>query len=283
VSLVLGVSVGASSSAIATLTEWNQASDQPVLEGVSLPVDFDPATLELSYSVVGPPPKSNTATAAQREQAPAQMTGQLTTLSMTLIFDSTTTGDDVQDKTDSLVLLTKPANPAGGSQLVPAQRVVRFSWGNFTFTGSVSSLRQTIDYFAAGGIPMRATVNLSLQAVDPPLPSDSASSGPAPALSFGAGVGIAGGIGASAGVSASAGVGASAGISASVGTTPLTLSAAGDTIQGIAAQAGTSVSWKVVAANNNIDNPRMLPAGTVLNLTATAPPIGVAGAQAAAG
>jgi LysM repeat protein len=67
-----------------------------------------------------------------------------------------------------------------------------------------------------------------------------------------------------------------------VGTTPLTLSAAGDTVQSIAAQAGTSVSWKVVAAANNIDNPRLLAPGTVLDLSGGASASLVAGASASA-
>jgi hypothetical protein len=314
--------------AIATFTEVNLATGQaiPPTTGVFLTVDFDPSSLELSYSVVGPPPKHNTASAAQRNQAPAQMTGRQTTLSMTLIFDSTMCGhDSVELKTDQLVALTKPATtPQGSSQTAPAQRTVRFDWGDFSFTGTVSSLHQTIDYFAAGGIPKRATVNLSLLGVTAPAQQSNASSGPAPPSGFGSGVGIAGGagvtagpsagiggpagaavpasagapappgtsaslaapaagvsagVGASAGVPLSAGTSASIGVSAAVGTTPLTLSAIGDTVQSMAAQAGTSVSWKVIAANNNIDNPRVLPAGTVLDLSAPSSPSRMAGAH----
>jgi hypothetical protein len=52
-------------------------------------------------------------------------------------------------------------------------------------------------------------------------------------------------------------------------------------VQGIAAQAGTSVSWKVVAAANNIDNPRILAPGTVLDLSAGASASLIAGAASA--
>ena len=38
-SLVLGAGVSTGSAAVATLTEWNQATDQAVAGGVSLPVD----------------------------------------------------------------------------------------------------------------------------------------------------------------------------------------------------------------------------------------------------
>jgi hypothetical protein len=278
----------------ATITEWNLAaagSGEPVYGGTSLTVDFDPHTLELRYSVspLSPGKATPPSGSATPSKAPLQWTSENTTLSLTLVFDSTATGDPVQQKTDALVALTRPSVVTGAAQTKPPApaTVVRFSWGAFCFYGSVTSMSQTIDYFSTAGVPLRATVELSLQEVAPPASATTASSSAAPATSFGAGVGIAGGIGASAGASASAGISASAGagasasagVSASVGVTPLTLSTAGDSVQGIAAQAGTSVSWKVVAAANNIDNPRILPPGTVLDLSAGASASAVAGAQ----
>jgi nucleoid-associated protein YgaU len=44
------------------------------------------------------------------------------------------------------------------------------------------------------------------------------------------------------------------------------MSSSGDSIQAIAARGGAGVSWKAVAAANGIDNPRLLPPGTILNL-----------------
>ena len=271
---------GSPGTGTATVTEWNLATNDAVDDGVDLTVDFDPESLELSYAITGPSSAQETQTSGtQRNKAPAQQTGQTSTLTLTLVFDSTTTGDSVQLKTDQLVALTLPPAATDTSQTTTPQKVVRFSWGSFVFFGRVGTMSQTIDYFSSDGVPLRATVHLSLQAVDPPATSSSAASSAAPPTGFGAGVGVAGGIGVSAGVGLSAGVGVSAGVSASVGTTPLTVSTAGDTVQGIAAQAGTSVSWKVVAAANNIDNPRVLPAGTVLDLTAGAATNTVAGAQ----
>jgi LysM repeat protein len=279
----------------ATITEWNLAqggTGQQVSPGLQMTVDFDPRSLELRYSgfTKNPGPQGE-AGGNQRSKAPSQWMSESTTLSLTLIFDSTDTGTSVQDKTDFLVQLTQPVPPSPGSDLTTSAMVVQFHWGYFTFYGSVTSMSQNIDYFSADGMPLRATVDLTLQEVKPPASTSSASSSDAPAAGYGAGVGIAGGaavsagasasggVSASAGFSASAGASASAGISASVGTTPLTLSSAGDTVQDIAARAGTSVSWKVVAAANNIDNPRMLAAGTVLDLSAGASANAVAGAQ----
>jgi Contractile injection system tube protein/LysM domain len=280
----------------ATITEWNMARPpgEAADGAVPMTVDFDPRSLELSYSVNRRGPGQQTeASGSQRNQAPAQWTSASATLTLTLIFDSTTTGTSVQLKTDKLVLLAQPPPAINGSTTTTAAKVVRFQWGSFNFVGLVTSLSQSIDYFSSGGTPLRATVNLSLEGVAAPANQSSASSSAAPATGFGAGVGIAGGVGvsagagisasagvsASAGISASAGGSASAGVSASVGTTPLTLSAAGDTVQGIAALAGTSVSWKVVAAANNIDNPRILPPGTVLDLSAGVSASAVVGAQ----
>jgi nucleoid-associated protein YgaU len=74
--------------------------------------------------------------------------------------------------------------------------------------------------------------------------------------------------GASAGFSAQTSV--NAGIAA--GTTPLTLTQAGDTVQGLTSRAGLSASWKAVASANNIDNPRKVDPGTVLNLNVNVSP-----------
>ena len=264
----------------ATIQEWNLAaagSGAPV--GASLTVDFDPKSLQLKYAVsLQSPGQQTQASGVQRNKAPAQWTSETTTLTLQLIFDSTTTGQSVQLKTDQLVQLTQPSAVPAGSKTPPSGKVVRFKWGEFCFYGSVTSMDQTIDYFA-NGRPLRATIDLTLQEMAPPDPA-SGTSTPAPASSFGNGVGVAGGPGAASGLSASASAGigisasASAGVgisaSAGIGTTPLTLSAAGDTVQSITALASAGASWKVVAAANNVDNPRVLPPGTVLDLSATA-------------
>jgi hypothetical protein len=255
----------------AQITEWDLVRGAKADPGVQMTVDFDPQSLELSYQVAGPPVGQQPETSGtQANKAPAQQTSQTSTLSFTLVFDSTDTGASVQDKTEQLVTLTKPVAPAGGQQVTTPRKVVQFSWGTFLYFGSIQSLSQTIDYFSSSGVPLRATVHLTLAQVDPPAPPTPPPSGSSPTgLGFGAGVGI--------GASASLGISASAGLSvgAAVGTTPLTLSAAGDSLQAITARAGGGVSWKAVAAANNIDNPRLLPPGTVLDLNA--------GAQLAAG
>lgn len=259
---------------IAQIIEWDMDNDRAFddAQAISLTVNFDPQSLELSYTATGQTggvDKTNTGT---WNKTPAQQTGQSATLSVTLLFDtSTTNGVSVQTRTDQLVLLTLPRNFVQGE--AASRRVVCFRWGSFNFFGSVESMTQTIDFFSDSGVPLRASVHLSISQVGRP-DRPSSSGGPGPSVSFGANVGIGASASAGASVSLSGGASAGAGIgasaSASVGTTPLTLSQDGDTIQGIAARSGGSVSWKAVAIANNIDNPRVLPAGTVLSLSAGA-------------
>jgi hypothetical protein len=257
----------------AQIIEWDLNTDKALndTQAISLTADFDPQSLELSYTTTGQPGGVDKKNTGIWNKTPAQQTGQSATLSVTLLFDTTADGSSVQTKTDKLVLLTLPRKFT--QKKAGARRVVNFQWGRFKFYGSIESMTQTIDFFSDSGVPLRASVHLSISQVGKP-DQPSSSGGPGPSVSFGANVGIGASASASAGVSASDGLSAGASIaasaSASVGTTPLTLSQAGDTIQGIAARSGGSVSWKAVAIANNIDNPRVLPAGTVLSLSAGA-------------
>jgi hypothetical protein len=271
---------------LAHITEWDRARNTPKSGGVDLEVDFDPNTLSLTYVPTGTTGGTTSTTSGSVSKTPAQQTAQTSTLSLDLTFDTAAAGTTVQARTDPLVRLTKPPNPAGES---PERPVVRFHWGAFLYYGVISSLSQTINFFSDAGIPLRAEVHLSLAEVDPPFPGGGGDAGPgggsagagaSAGLGFGASAsfGASAGIGASAGFSAGFSAGASAGIGAgasfgvgagaSVGTTPLTLSGSGDTIQSITARAGGNASWKTVAAANGIDNPRLLAPGTVLDARA---------------
>lgn len=254
----------------ASITEWDLDAGAAVSGGVALTVDFDPKSLSLSYSATGSTTGSVPAASQLESKAAPQQTGQATTLTFELVFDTIPTGESVQAKTDQLVRLTLPN---GG-----ARRVLRFSWGTFLIYATLASMTQLLDFFSDQGVPLRATVNLTLSKVDPPNPDNSSRPGTATNSAFGAGVGASASFGAgvsagfSAGVGVGAGVGATAGIGlsagAGVGTSPLTLSQSGDTIASITARAGAGASWKQVAAANGVDNPRLLPPGTVLDVRA---------------
>jgi hypothetical protein len=258
----------------ATITEWIMGSG-PAVEGdpVSLTVDFDPQSIELQYTTSGVTTGVTKTSSGTQNKTPAQQTGQSATLTMTLLFDTSTEDNvSVQTKTDPLVRLTLPQKQSAEG---PVRKVVRFQWGSFLFFGCVDQMSQTIDFFSDSGVPLRASIHLTLSQVDrPATPAQSGAPGPGQSFGANAGIGASASIGfsasagASLGAGASAGFSAGAGLSAGVGTTPLTLSQDNDTIQGITARAGGSVSWKAVAVANDIDNPRLLPPGTILSVRA---------------
>jgi len=238
----------------AYLTELVPGTSTPVEGGISLRVDFDPANLRLTYTPTGVVGAQAVTASGTLNKAAAQQTGQSTTLSVELTFDTTAKNITVQEKTNKIVALTQPDPQRPGK---PVRRGARFSWGSFVFDGAVQSLTQNIDFFSDAGVPLRATVQLTMCQVAPAVPDAARPPAPAPA-DFGAG----------AGTVAPSAAGSPA---ARIGTTPLTLSRSGDSVQSIAARAGAGVSWKTVAAANGIDNPRLLPPGTVLDLTLRTP------------
>ncbi|WP_329314761.1 CIS tube protein [Streptomyces sp. NBC_01262] len=229
----------------ATITEWKpgEGVGAKVDGGVSLTVDFDPKSLRLSYTPTGVTGANTVTKTGAWSKFAAQQTGQSTTLAVELTFDTSQTGTSVQDRTEQIVQLTLPNTSVPAK---PARRVARFQWGSFIFYGVVQSLTQTIDFFSETGIPLRATVQLTLSDVKQPNPDTAR-----PPVTAPVGFGATGAVGASTGTP--------------VGTTPLTLSQSGDSVQSIAARAGAGVSWKTIAAANGIDNPRLLPPGTVLD------------------
>jgi Contractile injection system tube protein/LysM domain len=274
--------------------------DVKSLETMSPPitVDFNPQSLRLTHTATGPASSQGTKSqTSETTTVPRQVTGFSTSLTMELLFDTSRDGSDVRQTTLKLVALVQPRDGAA------VAKAVRFSWGTFLFIGYLESLGETIDLFSSDGVPLRATMSLSLRGIAPrDSRPESADGGGSGGGALGAGAGAGGAFGASVGASASAGFGASAGASAgfgasasagfkagagasasasagasasfgasgSVGTTPLTLSLDGDSVQSIAARAGIDGSWKAVAAANAIDNPRVLPPGTVLDLHASA-------------
>jgi hypothetical protein len=122
-------------------------------DGTEIPVQFNPVSLQNAVT--------NTLSQqgqGQRTQYVSQSSAKLT---MDLIFDSTDTGTDVREQTFLIAQLMKPGGEEGDAQR-EAPEAVEFSWGTFTFTGLVETFRETIDFFAPEGIPLRAAVNLTL-------------------------------------------------------------------------------------------------------------------------
>jgi hypothetical protein len=139
-------------------------------QGAPMTVQFNPASLQ--YTVTNTLKEEGSGN--KKKQFVTQSTGKLT---MDLVFDTTHVGQDVRDLTEQLA---KFMEPVGGSKASGkrAPAVVNFRWGSYVFKGMVESYKETIDFFASDGVPLRATVNLTLSQQDvvfepgKPLPAD---------------------------------------------------------------------------------------------------------------
>jgi hypothetical protein len=207
-------------------------------------VHFNPQSLRVSYRTTGFAGTVNRKQQVEKQEVVAQQTGYGSDLSMELLFDTSQSGDDVRGTTLKIVEMIQPNVKNGGTVDTAQPRpVVRFSWGTFLFIGTISSIDETIDLFSEQGKPLRATVNLSMSEVA--LERDTIPN-PVPGTVSVTGQSLGGG--------------------AAIGTTPLTLSQAGDTLQNLVGRLASGGSWKAIANGNNIDNPRLIQPGTVLNL-----------------
>jgi hypothetical protein len=119
-------------------------------------VHFNPASLQ--YQITNTLDRQGSGNSSK--QYVSQSTGKLT---MDLVFDTTATGEDVRVHTGKLAKLMEPV-PEGRNRNVPA--VVEFMWGSYSFQGVVESYKETFDFFASTGIPLRASVNLTLASQD---------------------------------------------------------------------------------------------------------------------
>lgn len=119
---------------------------------VTVPVHFNPASLQHTVSNT----LKEEGQGAKKKQYVSQTTAKLT---MDVIFDTTDTGEDVRITTNKMAQLLQPV-PEGQSKKVPP--LVKFSWGAYSFTGMVEQFKETIDFFAAGGLPLRSSINLTL-------------------------------------------------------------------------------------------------------------------------
>ena len=225
-----------------------------------IPVHFDPESLKVAYANEnrgGGPPRGGG----------AQFVGnQTSTLTVELLFDTTEprgeAGDqapnnDVRHITEKVSRFVKPSEsnrPAGGrgtsQNRVPP--MVSFEWGTFLFRGTVESMDETLDYFSEEGVPMRATIRLTIKNQDirfefgtPYAAADALAPSTEPLP----------------------------------GSRPLQQARPGDSVQQMAGRDGRSGDWRSIAAANDIDDPLRLPAGTLINMN----PGGASGAAAGVG
>ena len=218
-------------------------------------VQFNPETLKVSYAnqIVTP-----AGAAAQGGTASMQYVGAGTTkLSVQLWFDVTVpvsasarpSGqggaeksedadkvDDVRKLTQRVIYFITPKQ-VGKSFNPPG---VRFLWGTFQFDGLMDSLEESLEFFSNDGIPLRASLTLSLS-----MQKIQVFTAQSPTTSPGARSGVGGG---------------------EPGVTVLTQAAAGATLQNIVDSQGQGGNWQAIAAANGVENPRALNAGQLLNL-----------------
>ena len=144
--------------------EFAKARLQPLPKGEFIEVHFNPATLvytlENSTRQQGSDPK--------RRQYAGTFSGKLT---MDLQFDTTGTGEDVRKTTNQIAFFMestakekKRASQKGTN--LPAQPVLEFRWGTYVFKGMMESFKETIDFFSADGVPLRALVSIGLARQD---------------------------------------------------------------------------------------------------------------------
>jgi hypothetical protein len=119
-------------------------------EGPSeLEVHFNPASLHLTIT--------NTLRGRGQQRSVSERTSKL---AMELVFDTTGSGDDVRESTGKLA--------AWMGHTGTPQQLLRFDWGgHFVFYGTIESYSETIEYFSPEGVPLRATVSLTLSDTEP--------------------------------------------------------------------------------------------------------------------
>jgi hypothetical protein len=207
--------------------------------GKSVTVQFNPETLKVSYSNQVVPPKGE---GSQQEKASIQYVGAgVTKLAVQIWFDVTGESPDagplpadVRKLTEKVTYFITPQKQQNG-QFVPP--IVRFEWGTFRYEGIMDSLEESLEFFSSDGLPLRASMSLSLsqQRIEV-LRGDSGGKD-----SLGA-------------------------ETPAPGTQPLAQARAGDTLQALAASVGGEASWQSIASANGIENPRHLTPGQFVNL-----------------
>jgi Contractile injection system tube protein len=134
----------------------------------AIPVHFNPETLKLSYTVTV---KADTASKNSSDQPAQQSSNSTAKLAVDLVFDTTDLFEDQQDGADVIKQVTgkivatfvAPPTPddASNGKPIPANPCL-FLWGTFQFVGMIESYNETLEFFSASGVPLRAAVSLSL-------------------------------------------------------------------------------------------------------------------------
>jgi hypothetical protein len=210
-------------------------------------VQFNPETLKVSFANQVATPSGS---GDQRGTPARQFVGAGTTkLAVQLWFDigaqqgESGAVDDVRQLTKKVAYYITPKKE--GDKFVPPG--VRFLWGSFQFDGIMESLEESLEFFSPEGKPLRATVTFALtqqkitEFVFRPTQSQP------PGANRGAGA-------------------AGSGSGSPPGTKPLAQASQDSSLQSMAAAAGKQDQWQQIARANNIENPRLLQPGQLIDL-----------------
>ena len=233
----------------AKLIELKEDLSSELPGGKSIDVQFNPDSLKVTYAnqVVQPEGGNQAAGTAGR-----QFVGAGTTkLALTLWFDisamTENAVDDVRRLTKDVIHFMSPkASEQDASKLAPPG--TRFSWGSFIFDGMVEGLEETLEFFSPEGKPLRASIALTLSQ-QKILVSTFEGDGKV----------------------------------ARAGARPFASAKQGDSLQGMAADAGKGGNWQGIASANGIEDPLRMNAGQFVDLNASAGIGGSIGVSGGAG
>jgi hypothetical protein len=98
--------------------------------------------------------------------------GGAKSLKLTLHFDTQDSGEDVTTVTDDLwKLMMVNTEQRGANNQKSAPPKVKFTWGSLTFEAYIKTMTQKFILFSPTGKPLRCTVDVTLEQMDNPRPS----------------------------------------------------------------------------------------------------------------
>ena len=212
--------------------------------GKKVQVQFNPQTLKMTYSnqkTGGDQPKGSS----------TQFVGRgATKLSLELFFDvglaqtqNSVTAKDVRNLTQEILYFMIPQDIPGSKAKTPAPPPgLRIIWGAFSFDGVMDSMDETLDFFSSDGYPLRSTIAITVSRQEIQYDSSQAATLQTPQIPV---------------------------------PQPYTPVKNNQTFQQMAAQSGSSSQpgapgWQDLALANGIENPRLMAAGALVNLSAGA-------------
>jgi hypothetical protein len=230
----------------AEIHELNADLNKEINSDKWVTVQFNPETLKVSFSnQINPPGGAG----AQNGTQNLQFTGGGTTkLSVQIWFDLTSPAQadngakqvkDVRKLTEKVAYFITPEPRGKGTPPAVIPPVVRFIWGSFQFDGLMDSLEESLEFFSNEGVPLRASMTFSL--TQQKIQKFAFRGGPPSGAGLGPGAGV-------------------------PGTQTLAQAPAGSTLQSIADSQGKGADWKAIASANDIENPRSLRPGQLVNL-----------------